>query len=112
MQYSTSIYYAERDEGEMKIDVTKLGDPKVACSVHYRTDPSPFENQKFTPVSGKLEFGPGEVTKSFHVPILLEKGFDSTKEFGLSLYDEDNCLLGLYLKSCRCKIVGRAVRLF
>jgi ABC-type multidrug transport system fused ATPase/permease subunit len=109
MQYSIAIYYAEKDEGNMKIDICKLGDPYAKCSVSYKTDPSPYEGVKFKHVEGRLTFEPGQPTLSIFVPIIDTHGFDSSREFSLSLSDPDGCTLGLYLKNCRVKIVERSM---
>jgi ABC-type multidrug transport system fused ATPase/permease subunit len=108
VQFSIAIYYAEKSEGMMVFDVTKLGDPDAECSVTYQTNPSPYEFKRFKPVRGELKFGPGVPTLSFCVPILKTEGFDSTREFSLSLCNPVDCTLGLYLKNARCKIVDRS----
>ena len=77
--------------------------------MEYETNASVFANVKFTPVKGKLHFTSGVPTLQFSVPILRCKGFQSTREFSMSLSNPAGCGLGLYLRDARVKILGRCV---
>jgi ABC-type multidrug transport system fused ATPase/permease subunit len=110
VQFSIAIYYAEKTEGKMKLDICKLGDPFACCSVKYKCFDSPYAGVKFEPIEGTIEFKEKEPTKSIYVPIIDTKdAFDSSREFTLALSDPVGCTLGLYLKNCRVKIVERSV---
>jgi hypothetical protein len=109
VQFSIAIYFAEKDEGTMKIDICKLGNPFADCSCTYQTNPSVYEGIKYEPITGTCEFKSGEATQSIHVPIKWTDGFDSSREFTISLAEPKGCTLGLYLRTCRVKIVERSV---
>jgi hypothetical protein len=108
-QFSIAIYYAEPNEGFMTLDICKLGNPYAECWVDYATGPSPFENVKYKPVSGRVHFTSGVATIPIQIPIIQNQTFDATREFSLSLSNPEGCGLGLYLKNCRVKILSREV---
>ena len=64
VQFSTTIYYASEGEGDMMIDIVRLGPAATESRVDYSTDPSVHAGKKFVPASGTALFAPGETMVS------------------------------------------------
>mmetsp|Transcript_99142 Transcript_99142/g.280778 ORF Transcript_99142/g.280778 Transcript_99142/m.280778 type:complete len:871 (+) Transcript_99142:61-2673(+) len=106
LQFDAAIYYVEEDEQRLQVDVARLGRMRGSCSVRYHTeDGSAKAGIRYRACSGEVRFGPGEVQKSFHVPIIDSRDWTTTLEFKLFLTDPQGCELGRYLFVSRVKVI-------
>ena len=71
------IYYASEGEGEMTIDIVRLGPAEEESSVYYRTEENQHDGIKFRGTSGTAVFPPGETMVSVPVMILDNDKFAS-----------------------------------
>lgn len=111
VQFGAPYFFATEDEAKAVIDVMRIGhDLHKACSVRYETENgSALAGDKYTAVEGVCDFLPGEVHKSFEVPVTEDDNFDTTLEFGVRLSDPQNCELGMYLSKARVLIIDNDV---
>lgn len=106
VQFSSAVFYTVEGEGEMEIDVQRLGDCSGSASFSYESrDASAVAGRKYVATSGEMRFEPGEALKTIKVTILQTDSFDATLEFGMVLTRCQGAQLGLYLKECRVKII-------
>jgi len=79
--YSTSSYTANENGGPAIITVVRPGGSAESVSVNFAAfGGSAVNNVDFVATNGTLSFGPGEVSKSFTVPI-LNNGFQDLPRF-------------------------------
>ena len=93
----------------LREQIWRLGAKTGRSVVRYQTDPSPLAGKKFEPVTGSLEFAPGEDMKSFQIPILDDETFHTTDQFGITLFEAEGCELGLHLSRCRVTLLDNDV---
>ena len=105
MQFSSMIYYAAEEGGELIIDIVRLGPSDEESSVAYSTEPSEHGGRKFVATKGIASFAPGETIVYIPVKIIDDHRFESTVEFRMKLSAPEKCELGLYLHQCRVKII-------
>lgn len=107
VQFSAPVYYADEDEGVLKVDIIRLGSMENAVAVKYHTqDGTAKHEMQYEATSGQLVFEDGEHTKTIEIPILPDSDWTPTLEFQLRLSDQQNCELGLYLHRSRVKILN------
>jgi len=106
VQFSSAVFFTTEDEGELEIDIQRLGDCSGRASFrYYSRDASAVAGRKYVATSGDMVFEPGETNKIVKVEILADTSFDATLEFSLHLTDCQGAQLGMYLKDCRVKII-------
>lgn len=106
LQFSTAIYYVREDEGEISIDVARLGSPSGECSVVFTSvDASAKAGIKYQHTSGTLHFAEGETLKQILIKITQDEIWDATLEFKIVLSDAKGAQLGRYLWTCRVRII-------
>jgi len=107
LQFSSPTYYADEQEGCMKIDIIRLGAMKGRIAVRFSTeDGTSKSDEQYEAVSGKVIFEDGEHTKTIDIPILPDGNWSPTSEFKVHVTHPENCNLGLYLYECRVKILN------
>lgn len=108
VQFSSSVYYCDEDEGRMEIEVMRIGDLSGSSSVFYRTiDGSAQAGVDFEESSGSIVFTPGQETAVVSVPLIDDDHWDTTLEFWVSLdsHSLQNAKLGRYLRRARVRII-------
>lgn len=106
IQFSAPIYYCDEAEGEMKIDVFKLGPTKAACSAKFEThDSTAKAGQRYVHTHDTVRFKPGECTKTIRIPILSDDDFNTTLEFEVWLSEAQGCTLSPDIHKCRVKVM-------
>jgi len=107
VQFSAPMYFADEDEGSLKVNIIRLGTMQGSLAVNYFTeDSSAMQDVQYEGVAGQLVFEDGEHTKTVEIPILHDDDWTPTCEFKVHLEKAQNCSLGLYLYSCRVKILN------
>lgn len=110
LQFTSAIYYLDEggeDEGELAIDVMRLGPMTGTVSCNYTTlDGSGKAGISYIPTSGTLTLGPDQARATFKVHAVKNATWAPTMEFMVKLTDPDNCQLGAYLKLCRVKVLN------
>lgn len=92
--FKQPFYQCDENGGAIDITVLRTVGTSGSGSVQYTTLPDTgVPNQDFTPVSGVLNFGPGEIGKTFQVPILDDTQSDGNQTIFLQLSSPVN--LGL-----------------
>jgi ABC-type multidrug transport system fused ATPase/permease subunit len=110
VQFSCAIYFVEENEGNVAIDLMRLGTMEGSVSVMFTTvDGSGKANERYTPVTRKIVFNQGEYSKTVLVPIISSPRWSPTVEFKAHLSDPRSCELGRYLHSCRIKVIDSDV---
>ncbi|MBU4153690.1 MAG: DUF1566 domain-containing protein [Proteobacteria bacterium] len=96
---STSTYSVKENVGEATITVQRLGSASGAVSVHYAASSGIYwtlAGIDFTPVSGDLSWGDGEMTpKTFTVPIMDNQLANYDKLVNVTLTDPTGAILGV-----------------
>lgn len=70
IQFGSATCSARRDAGSATISVTRTGDTTKTMSVGYTTsDGTAVAGTDYTAASGTLTFAPGEIAKTFSVPV-------------------------------------------
>eukprot|EP00930_Biecheleria_cincta_P070074 TRINITY_DN57737_c0_g1_i1.p1 TRINITY_DN57737_c0_g1~~TRINITY_DN57737_c0_g1_i1.p1 ORF type:complete len:960 (-),score=119.58 TRINITY_DN57737_c0_g1_i1:36-2885(-) len=107
VQFSAPIYFCNDKEGEMVIDVVRMGNLDLRSEVSYTTvDGSAKHGAKYTKTSGKLVFEPGVNELAVRIPIIRKEIWDITTEFSVQLQQEgaQKCIVGKYLWTSRVKV--------
>ncbi|MBA3443127.1 MAG: PQQ-dependent sugar dehydrogenase [Pyrinomonadaceae bacterium] len=107
LQFSAPNYSASESAGGIQITVTRSGDASVAASVSYATDDSTTVLNCATDTTGiasprcdyatsldTLSFAPGEVTKTFTIPIVDDAHVEAAEVFTVSLKNPAGATLG------------------
>lgn len=106
VQFSAQIYIVEERDKSVCIDIMRLGSMSGSCEVEYATaDASAKAGVKYVSASGIVHFKDGESEKSIHVEIVDDDLWSATMEFKVFLSAPKNCKLGIYLYTCRVKII-------
>ena len=91
VQFRVSGYTVLESAGTATIQVTRTGGTQGTVSVHYATsNGTGFAGVDYTPVAGTITFNPGEVSKSFTVPILNDGRPDPDETVALALSNPTN----------------------
>ncbi|CAE7412923.1 ABCB10 [Symbiodinium pilosum] len=94
-------------EGQLTIDVMRMGSMKGVVKVWYRTvDASGEAGVNYEKAFGELIFGDQEYRKSIDISIIpTPDGWNPLTEFQVKLFDPEDCNLGNYLHTCRVKLI-------
>merc|ERR1719506_1960722 len=104
------IFIVDTSEGKVECDIMRIGDLNGSVSFNYYTIAcSAIEGTHFLPASGRLEMGPGQDRTLFEVNIVDDPRWYPTTEFMVCLSDPEGCVLGLYLKTARVKVMACGV---
>ena len=86
LQFSAADYSEAESAGNVTVTVTRTGGSDGAVTVAYTTsDGSAKANSDYTPTSGTLSFAPGEVTKTFTVPLIDDPSTEPDEAFIVTL---------------------------
>ncbi len=89
VDFTASGYRVNENGGNAVISVIRTGGIAESITVNYATgDASAVANADYVPVSGSLVFGPGEVSKTFQVPIVNNLTPDASRFFTVSIFGE------------------------
>jgi len=106
VQFSAPIYYVEEDEGVLQIDLMRLGRLDGSCRVKYQTiDASAKAGVRYEASSGEVVFEDGEFSKTIDARVIPTDAWSTTMEFKITLFDPVGCNVGLYLRTCRVKVI-------
>jgi len=106
VQFSCPVFFVEKDEGELTMDVMRLGTMKGKVSCSWTTvEGSATSPKKFTAASGTVIFPDGGSMQQIKVRIVSAKDWAATLEFQCKLSDPVACELGIYLHTGRIKII-------
>eukprot|EP00928_Gymnodinium_smaydae_P087507 TRINITY_DN71762_c0_g1_i1.p1 TRINITY_DN71762_c0_g1~~TRINITY_DN71762_c0_g1_i1.p1 ORF type:complete len:872 (+),score=144.38 TRINITY_DN71762_c0_g1_i1:79-2694(+) len=106
LQFTSPLYFVEEDEGSVKIDVMRLGTASQPMSCFWHTeDGSGKAGQRYEAAEGHLDFAVNDIRKSLEVPIIKDPLWNATLEFRVVLTDAVGCQLGVYLHTCRVKVI-------
>jgi len=107
VQFAAPIYYVEEDDSTIQMEIMRLGSLDGPVSVHYRTeDGSARAGEHYCSTSGQVEILEGEDSVEIAVPVIDNPLWAPTLEFKVHLSDAHGCRLGLYLKTCRVKVIN------
>jgi len=108
VQFRGGVFHAQESEGSATVSVMRVGACQVRSTVKWRTDDgSALAGVKYVAAQGELIFEKGESSKTIVIKVIDDNKWDSTLEFKLTLLEEgrESCHLGIYLRSCRVKII-------
>ena len=95
IQFSQAAYGVAEQLGAITVTVTRSGDATKAASVDYATaDGSAAQKTDFEYAAGTLNFGPGEVSKTFIVLLNQDSYVEGPESFNLVLSDPAGVALG------------------
>eukprot|EP00747_Dinoflagellata_sp_TGD_P046287 gnl/TRDRNA2_/TRDRNA2_144352_c2_seq1.p1 gnl/TRDRNA2_/TRDRNA2_144352_c2~~gnl/TRDRNA2_/TRDRNA2_144352_c2_seq1.p1 ORF type:complete len:172 (+),score=13.82 gnl/TRDRNA2_/TRDRNA2_144352_c2_seq1:70-585(+) len=102
VQFKAPIYYVEKDEGKIQLDITCVGDQDGVPTVKYRTvEGSAKEGRDFCATTGEVTLGHGQSGTKICIPIVRDESWAATLEFKVELFGPVNCELALYSKTAR-----------
>ncbi|WP_017297409.1 DUF4347 domain-containing protein [Nodosilinea nodulosa] len=82
-------------ESAVRITLQRSGDNSETASINYATNNgSAIAGSDYTAISGSVTFAPGEIVKSFLVPILNDGAFESDETLSISLSNPTGAVLG------------------
>ena len=94
-QFDSDTYQVAEDSVKMTITVTRTGNTAGSASVRYGTkDGTASQPGDYTAATGLLEFGPGELSRTFDVFIVDDPTPELNETIELTLSDPSNALLG------------------
>jgi hypothetical protein len=89
--FSASVYGVMENAGSMLITVTRSGITSTAVAVNYGTsNNSASSGTDYSSVSGTLNFGASEITKTFSVPISDNNSIEGNRTFNVVLTNPTN----------------------
>ena len=95
VQFSAATYSVAEDGGSATITVQLAGEPQAAITVDYATSSGTATlGVDYTAASGTLTFNPGEIAKTFIVPILDDNVVEAPETINLTLSNPTNASLG------------------
>ncbi|HET9788478.1 MAG TPA: Calx-beta domain-containing protein, partial [Pyrinomonadaceae bacterium] len=95
VQFSLSVFQVIEDVGLATITVVRTGGSAGNLSVNYATaDGTATTGQDYTSTSGTLNFGNGETSKTFQIPILNDSTTELDETFTVSLNASNIEVLG------------------
>ena len=108
VQFSAPVFFAEEADAVVNIEVMRMGALQGDVRVGYSTqDLSAHAGKRYQCTSGVLHLVDGQSHANIAVPIIQEDIWAPTLEFKMTLSDPEACLLGIYLKTCRVKVLHR-----
>jgi len=94
-QFSSSSYSVQEDCTTVTITVTRSGDTSGAASVDYNTsDGTATERNDYITALGKLQFNPGDTSKSFAILINEDSNVEGNETFNVNLSNPSGMILG------------------
>jgi len=106
LQFSSPLYFVEEHEGEVIIDIMRLGCQHGSASVYFHTeDMSGKSGERFEATEGYVTFEDGDHQKSISVPMIMSALWAPTLEFKVLLTQPKGAILGAYLHTCRVKVI-------
>lgn len=108
IQFLASMSYCKEEDPTVEVCIVRIGDlSKRSCAKYETRDLSAKAGIKYTAMSGKLVFQPGERMQFIYIPTTNDESWDATLEFEVLLLDEglENAQLGRYLFTTRVKIL-------
>jgi len=106
VQFSAFMYFCTESDGDVRLDVMRMGNLSEVSEVHYRTvDGTAKAGSKYCETQGTLVFEAGVNELDVSIPLISDRHWDTTTEFKVCLSDPNDCLLGSYLHSTRVKIM-------
>ena len=95
VQFGSATFSVNEGGGSATINVSRTGDTSGTSTVDYATaDGTASQKSKYIVTSGTLSFAPGDITKSFSVPIIDEAYVEGDKTVNLSLSNPTGATLG------------------
>jgi uncharacterized repeat protein (TIGR01451 family) len=86
MQFSATGYVVNENAGAVTVSVTRSGDTSIAVSINYATSNGTAKQPSdYTATSGTLQFGPGEMVKTFIVPVIDDAMVEGTERINVIL---------------------------
>ncbi len=108
IQFQTRTYYCMESEGNMSIDVVRLGDASKPASATYTHESgSAVAGVNYKAVSGELHFAAGDTERTITVPIFDTNAWNPTLEFSMYLTAAEGATLGINLFQCRVWIIDK-----
>jgi len=106
IQFAAPLYLCTEADLKLKVNVVRLGSADGVASARFKTkDASAKAGVKFVGLDLELHFEPGETLKEIEVELIQDSRWDATLEFEMVLSHAKGASLGLYLYSCRAKII-------
>ncbi|CAE7242184.1 Abcb7 [Symbiodinium necroappetens] len=106
VQFTTAIYFVEEEEPDLTIDIMRLGSLKGDISVDWLTeDGSAKAGVRYEAAKGQIVMKDGEYRKQIKIKTIANDFWSPTLEFKVKLENPSGCSLGLFLKSCRVKVI-------
>lgn len=95
LSFNAPVYLGDENGTNVAIKVIRREGSAETVSVHYATSKgTAIPGADYTDVSGDLEFGPGETSKTFLIPILDDLIRDGDKTVRMALSSPVNATLG------------------
>ncbi len=96
LDFAAATHYVLESAGTVTIEVTRSGGVTTgSATVKYATWEGTAEaGVRFEHASGTLEFGPGELTKSFDVTLLDDSTIQGKQSFTVTIFDPYAAVLG------------------
>jgi hypothetical protein len=86
IQFTASSYQVSENGGRATISVQRAGDTSASATVQFATsDGSATAGADYTATSGTLTFAPGQITRTFTIPILPDALCDGDETVNLTL---------------------------
>jgi hypothetical protein len=86
LEFSAATYRVSESAASVTISVRRTGDTLATATVEYRTNnQSALWDWDYTYTGGTLTFAPGQVLKTFTVPILHDTDWEPTETFEVAL---------------------------
>jgi len=106
VQFTSPLYYVEEEEGQLTIDLMRMGTLEGEIKVQYKTvDASGKAGIRYQASRGTVVFKDGESDQSIVVKVIDTDNWATTLEFKVELAGPENCTLGLYLFRTRVKVI-------
>jgi len=107
VQFTSAMYYVDQLEHFINIDVMRLGSFNGPCRVRWTTkDSSGKAGRQYKAAEGELIFGHNEIRKCIVIQLIDDGYWSTTLEFKVELCEPEECELGLYLHTCRVKVLN------
>lgn len=107
VQFAAQIFYVDEDEGELRIDIMRLGSMSGALSVTFETQATTAHaGVHFEHKEGCVLFDDGQADAHISIRILVDPRWAPTLEFKVVLTQPIGCELDLYLHTCRVKVIN------
>jgi uncharacterized delta-60 repeat protein len=95
LEFSDAVFVAIEDGTNALITVRRIGFVTNAVAVNYSTsDGSAVATQDYTAANGTLQFGPGELSKVFQVPIRDDTSLEGDETFTVALSNAVGASIG------------------